>query len=162
MKPSWHSSLLSTCFTLSEPPLPLPVILYLALKVHSSLLYEMTFLSIHENSFCLRSLFIISENQPSPTLAHQNFVKRLVLLFHKGPICIFLLTCKCVVKSITQTGPGNVSSAHIFLQDYMSSYTALTESYPHICYLVPLELVMCVCLLMKISFLEGRNHILSS
>ena len=97
-----------------------------------------------------------------PTLAHQNFVKRLVLLFHKGPICIFLLTCKCVVKSITQTGPGNVSSAHIFLQDYMSSYTALTESYPHICYLVPLELVMCVCLLMKISFLEGRDHILSS
>lgn len=56
---------------LSEPP-PFPLILYLAFKRHSSLLYGTSFLTVHENSFCLLLLFIINGIQPLP---HQNVNK---------------------------------------------------------------------------------------
>lgn len=93
---------------------------------------------------------------------NQIFMKRLVFSVPQRSSMYPLLTLKCVVKSVTQTGPGNVCSARILCRTASPRTLSSRDATPHICCFVSLELLMRVCLLMKMSFFGGRARLLSS
>lgn len=129
----------------------LVVILYPAFMVHPGLLCEVSFLSVHENPFCFLLLFIINgatTPQAINKVNRQNSMKRSVLPVPQRYCTHLLLACVRPNPSLTQTGPDTC-----LLQDCISSHTKFTECCFSRLLCVPLELLLCVSLLRKISFL---------
>lgn len=120
----------SNALSCSALPSHFAVILHPAFMVHSGLLCEVSFLSVHENPFCFLLLFIINGTPPpSHQQSEQTELHEKISSSCASEVLHTSLACLCGAKSITHTdGTRHVFAAGLHILAYRVHWMLLLTS----------------------------------